>query len=343
MVVAILGVLSSAWLLVAERANAMPRLQAAIDWQGECDDRASLSSELTVRGAELSEVPASDTALKLSIAVRRTAAEHLLAEIELSAAGSRESRQVEARDCLALRRAVAWVLGVFAEEREAAERSREPSTKTFPAASPAPAAAPAKKQPEPPAPSPPPPAPSVPPTAKSRPCATPGPRFALGSELLVGFGFVDTLALGPSLLGSYRPCASFLPGIAVGASHLVSFGYELDARAIRIERTSGQVGAWLPLGSQLLRAGISVEAGRIRATGAASTQGGGGSSSTRWLALVVPLRLVLPVVSPSLTASVGVDGVYAPLSYPLRYSSGQVLGQPAHFELRGAAGLSGHF
>jgi len=338
-----LAALLGAWLLVAERAVAAPRLQAAIAWQGECDDRALLRSEIEARGAELDEVTTGDTKVRLSIVARRTAGEHLLADIELSLAGSHESRQVEAGDCVALRRAVAWVLGVFAEERAAAERKSEPSTAAFPAPTTPPAAAPESKNPAPSATLPRPSPPSQLPATKSKPCATTGPRFRLGSELLLGVGFVHSAALGSSIVGAYRPCASWLPRIALGATQLVSLGYELDSRSVRLERTSAQLGAWLPLGIPALRAGLALEAGRIRATGTASSAGSGDSTSAPWLAFVLPLRLAVPLLSPSLTLDLGLDAAYTPLAFVLRYASGQPLAHPSHFELRGAIGIAGHF
>jgi hypothetical protein len=338
-----LAALLGAWLLVAERAVAAPKLEAMIAWQGECDDRAALRSEIEARGAELDEVMSSDAAVRLSILVRGTAGEHLLAEIELGAAGSHESRQVEARDCVALRRAVAWVLGVFAEERAAAARASEPSTAAFPAPPPARAAAPEPKQAVPVATLPRPTRPSQVGKTRSKPCVTVGTRFRLGSELLLGVGFVHSVALGPSVVGSYRPCAGWLPGIALGASQLVSLGYELDSRSIRLERTSAQLGAWLPLGVPALRAGLALEAGRIRATGSTSSAGPGRSGNAPWLAFVLPLRLAVPLLSPSLTADLGLDAAYTPLAFVLRYASGQLLARPSHFELRGAIGLAGHF
>jgi hypothetical protein len=345
MVVA-LGALLGAWLLAAGHALATPRLEAAIEWQGECDDRAGLHAEIEARGAELDEVPASENVVRLAIAVRRGTSDGLLAEIELLAAGAKESRQVEARDCVALRRAVAWVLGVFAEERAAAaaERQSEPSTAAFPAPSPAPVARPEeKKQPTPRRAVPPAAGPAAPPPARAKLCVATKQRFDLGSELLVGFGFVDTAALGPAVVGRYRPCEGWLPGVTLGASRLVSIGYELDSRSIRIERTSASIGAWLPLGVPALQGGLSLEAGRIRATASPSSLGAGHTASATWLSLVAPLRLAIPLGSPSLTADLGLDGLYTPRRYALRYSSGEQLGQVAHFELRGAVGLAGHF
>ena len=343
-VAALSRALVGAWLLVAGHAAAAPELDALIAWQGECDDRAALRAEIQARGADLNEVVASDTAVKLGIVVRQSAG-NLLADIELTAAGSHESRHVEARDCLALRRAVAWVLGVFAEERAAAERTPQPSTAVFPVppppAAPAPAPKPATRQltPRVTRPEQPPP----PRVKATRPCAAPGPRFSLGSELLLGAGFVRAASLGPALIGSYRPCARWWPGFSVGVSELVSLGYEVDARAIRLERRAGQLGAWLTLGLPELRGGLSLEAGRLHAASTTSPAGPGGFSNALWLAFAAPLELDVPLFSSALTANLGVSGVYAPLRYVLRYATAGELARLGHFELRTAIGLSGHF
>jgi hypothetical protein len=153
---------------------------------------------------------------------------------------------------------------------------------------------------------------------------------------------INALALGPSLVGSYRPCARYLPGVSLGASHLLSVGYELDSRAISLERTTGSVGAWLSptIG---IRAGLALELGRIRATGTAGVDGRGGVGSAPWLALLLPLRVALPVVKGVLAGQVGLDAAFTPLAYTLRYASGEPLASPSHFELRGAVGLAGYF
>ena len=344
-VAALSWALFGVWLLVARHAAAAPKLDALIAWQGECDDRAALRAEIQARGADLNEVVASDTAVKLGIVVRQSG-DSLLADIELTAAGSHESRHVEAHDCLALRRAVAWVLGVFAEERAAAERTPEPSTGVFPAPptatpAPAPAAKPAAPQPTPRVPLP--EQPHLPGVKALKPCGAPGPRFSLGSALLLGAGFVRAASLGPALVGSYRPCGRWWPGFSVGVSELVSLGYEVDARAIRLERRTGQLGAWLTLGLPELRGGLSLEAGRLHAASATSPAGPGGFSNAPWLAFAAPLELDVPLFSPALTANLGLSGVYTPLRYVLRYATAGELARPGHFELRTAIGLSGHF
>ncbi len=332
-------------LLVTRRAAAAPELRLSIAWQGDCDDRDALRAETAARGADLIEGQPAEDSLHLDVFVQRTAAQGLLAEVLLSTATTRERRQVQARECVALRRAVAWVLGVLAEERATAERASGPSTASFPAV-PAPAPLPtstsAAANPVQPRPSSARPA-KPPQPERPKPCAVAGSRWQLGSELVAGFGFVDAVAIGPALRGLYRPCTSWLPGIVLGASQLVSLGYTLRARSIVVERTTGQAGAWLALGVPALRVGVTFEAGRISATGASNGQGRGGSSSAPWLGFVAPLRLSVPLVAQVVTAELGLDALYTPLSYSLRFASGEQLAQPTHFELRATLGLSGHF
>jgi hypothetical protein len=335
---------SSGWLLLAGApAAAAPKLEAAIEWRGECDDEAALRAEMQARGAELAAVRVAENATKLRVLVQQTRSGGLIADIALLTRGSSEERQVEARECVGLRRAVAWVLVVLAEERAAAERATSPSTAAFPAPS---VSAPLEAPPD---------APSAAPQrasetrveaprhAPSNPCSTPGRRWQLGSELVVGLALVDAVALGPALAAHYRPCSKALPGISLGASRLVSVGYELDGRSITLERTSAQAGAWVTFGLPALRIGLALEAGRIRATGTPSAQGPGGTSSAPWFSCAAPVRFSVPLLTPALAATVGVDAVYTPLGYSLRYASGAQLARPRHVELRAALGLSGNF
>lgn len=333
------------WVIVAACAffarptRAASELKAAIGWQGECEDEPALRAELAARGAELVDVEPTGATLQLHVAVRGHVGA-LAAELALLAAGAHEARQVEARDCVGLRRAVAWVLATFAEERRSAKLHARPSAASFPALSPSPAPAAAAKPSQPSLARRSPRAGSA--TAPAPTCSTLGPKFQLRSELLVAAGFVDALALGPALVGSYRPCARYLPGVSLGASHLSSVGYELDSRAIRVERTAGHVGAWLSA-TPAMRAGLALELGRIRATGTAGVDGRGSAGGAPWFALVLPLRVALPVLKGVLAAQVGLDAVYTPLAYTLRFASGEPLARPSHFELRGAVGLAGYF
>jgi hypothetical protein len=330
--------LAGSALLVTGSVSATPQLNASIEWQGECDDRPALRAEMAARGAELREVRPNESALHLAVSVERSSAQTLLAEVLLVAPGTRERRDVEARQCADLRRAVAWVLGVLAEEREAVERAHEPSAAEFPAPvaadpepldaslAPPPVRAPERREPLRAEPLP----------RRKRPCASDAPVSQIGVELVAG------LALGPALAAAYRPCA-WLVGFTLGASSLESLGYELDGRSVAIERTSAQAGAWLTLGSPALRIGLSAEAGRLRASGSGNAEGSGDSSSAAWFAVLAPARLSVPLLGRVLTAELGLAPAFTPRSFVLRYASGQELARPRHFELRGSFGLAGHF
>jgi len=326
----------------AQHAHAAPTLHAQVTWRGECEDAAALRAEIQARGADLLEPESGAAALSLSVDVRRAAPEQLVASIDLAAEAWQEHRRVEARECEALRRAVAWVLAVLAQEREAAsQRAPQPADGSFPelpVVSPPPPPPTTLKKPEAPSPLH---SVAVPPAA---PCAHPAPHYQLETELVVGVGLVDSVALGPALSVRYRPCGRFWPGFSLGAAHLVSLGYDLDARAVALQRTSAQLGAWLPVGVPSLRGGLVVEAGRIRAGTVASVAGPGGSGSAPWLAFVTPWRWSHALVGNRLSAQLGLDLAYTPLSYRLRYASdANPLARPSHFELRAGVGVAGHF
>lgn len=345
---ALLGAALASSLMLTRGPAAAAELSASIAWQGECDDRASLHAELASRGVHLSEAPASENVSNVSVLVQKTPAHALVADVLLVARGAQEQRRVEARECAGLRRALAWLLWALAEERQAAERSGEPSPSVPPIPSifaeevPAPSlASPPRAQPSP---SPVAREPRVEVRPRRRePCGYVGPRVGLGGELVVAFGMLDTAALGPALVGSYRPCARSLPLFTLGASRLQTVGYEVAERSVSLVRTSAQLGAWFELVGPILRAGLAFEAGRLRASGAARGEARGLASSAPWLAFVAPLRLAVPLVTRVLTLEAGLAAAYTPQAFTLRYASGDVLARPRHFELRGSFGLAGHF
>jgi hypothetical protein len=60
--------------------------------------------------------------------------------------------------------------------------------------------------------------------------------------------------------------------------------------------------------------------------------------------LIIPWRWSQALVGKNLSAELGLDLAYTPLSYRLRYKSdAQPLARPSHFELRGGLGVAGHF
>jgi hypothetical protein len=339
--------LAGSCLLFSGRAAAAPEFRASIVWEGECDDRASLQAEIEARGAHLLEVAPGEGASSLTVSVQQPQANLLLAEVGLVTPDAREQRRVEAHECQGLRRALAWVLSVLAEEQQAAKQSSQVSSSAFPAPAPSSKINSAPSAPQP-SPAPPrqiasPPAASAPPTPRDRSCARSGRAFGLGAELLLGFGLIDAVTLGPALYGAYRPCSPHWPSITLGAAHLRSVGYELDTRSVSVVRTTGQVGVLFDVVGQTLRAGVSFELGRIRASGASSEDGAGGSSRAPWAAFVAPVRVSAPLLSSALSVEVGMAAAYTPQSFVLRYASGAVLARPRHVELRGSLGLVGHF
>ena len=97
------------------------------------------------------------------------------------------------------------------------------------------------------------------------------------------------------------------------------------------------------MGWPTLRGGLSVELGVIRTSAVGTAAGPGGSGSAPWLAFVAPWRWSQMLLGQSLSFELGLDVVYAPLDYQLRYKSvAQPLARASHFELRGALGVTGH-
>ncbi len=303
-----------------------------------------MHAELESRGVQLSEAPAGENVSSLSVLVQKTPANALVADVLLATRGAQEQRRVEARECEGLRRAVAWLLWALAEEREAAQRSSQPPPAVFPAPATRTPAADVPAAPSAPT-APPRVASEPPPAPRSRPhaCGHPGPRFGLGAELLLALGAVDAPALGPALVGSYRPCSRRLPTFTLAASRLQTVGYEVAERSGSIVRTSAQLGAWFEVVAPVLRAGVALEAGRLRASGSSRGEVRGQASSAPWLAFVAPLRLSVPLMTRALTLEAGVAAAYTPQAFTLRYASGEVLARPSHFEFRGSLGLAGHF
>jgi hypothetical protein len=335
-------VIAAVGCLLPGRAVAKPILRAELTWRGECEDLPALLEEMRARDADLQQPAPEASVLRVAVEVQRQELE-LVAELELTDPTWHEVRTVEARDCAALRRAVAWVLAVLAEEREAATQPLVGQAHgALPAA---PLAEPRHEEPR-----------VAPPQLEvvstqpatravplSGPCTPKAPQLQLASEVVGAGGLVDSLAMGPALVVRYRSCARSWPGVSVGAVHLLNVDYSLDSRSISLRRTAAQLGAWVPVGWPTLRGGLSVELGVIRASAVATAAGPGGSGSATWLAFVAPWRWSQLLLGKRLSFELGLDVVYAPLGYELRYKSfTQPLALTSHFELRGAIGLAGH-
>jgi hypothetical protein len=299
---------------------------------------------MQARDAELQQPAPQANILRVAVEVQRQELE-LVAELELTDPTGHERRSVVAPDCAALRRAVAWVLAVLAEEREAATQPLLGQAHGVLPAAPLPLVEPRHE------------APRVAPPKRdvvsrqpssraaplSRACAPKATQLQLASEVVGAGGLVDSIAWGPALVVRYRPCARSWPGVSVGAVHLLNVDYSLDSRSISLRRTGAQLGAWVPVGWPTLRGGLSVELGVIRTSAVGTAAGPGGSGSAPWLALVAPWRWSQLLLGKSLSFELGLDVVYAPLDYQLRYKSvAQPLARVSHFELRGALGVAGH-
>jgi hypothetical protein len=95
----------------------------------------------------------------------------------------------------------------------------------------------------------------------------------------------------------------------------------------------------MELGTPVLDAGLGFEVSRLRATASDSEVGPGGSDSALWWAVAVPVRATVPVFGGRMWVRAGVDALYAPSEYTLRYRTGEELAQTGHFELRGLLGI----
>jgi hypothetical protein len=319
-------------------AQPPPVLEAAVAWNGECDQRHALEAEIRARGVVFEERTPDTSLLELAVSVVRDEAGYS-AELVLVAHEGRDERRVVARDCDELLRAIAWVLVVFAEERHSARASPAPSAPG------APAGASSAAFPEPTA------APASPPLGTPRtsrtsqaPSASPRPdcrprSSGVGSDFVVAGGWVPAVSVGAVLFGRYAPCLPWLPGIELSAGHLVTSSYERDGRELSMSRTGGRAVLWFELGAPGVDAGLGLELSRLRATASGTEAGPGGSDSTLWWAIALPVRATLPLLARRLWLRAGADFLYAPRDYSFRYRSGEELAQSSHFELRGLLGL----
>ena len=314
-------------------------LEASVVWAGGCDDRNALSAEIRARGVSFEERTPGHSPIELAVSVVRDDP-GFTAELLLVALEGREERRVAARDCRELLRAIAWVLVVFAEERQAAQNRGEPvpgaAVGASNAAFPEPSSEPARPPHEP----------------QSKPAATPPPLgrkpaeeaclrrgFGVGSDVVAAGGWVPPASLGATLFARYAPCPHWLPGVELGAVELITLKYERDGRELSVARAGVRAALWMELGTPLVDAGFGLEVSRLRAAASDSAAGPGGTDSAVWWAVALPVRATFPLVAGRMWVRAGVDGLYAPSEYVFRYQSGESLADTGHFELRGLLGI----
>src|SRR5512145_159575 len=110
-------------LCCASSANAAPVVRVDVRWNGACENRAMLETELSRRGVELAQTSQKDDptdGLRLVVTAADqadpSAPTGVVATLELSdRVGGREVRTVEVRHCDELQPAVAVILAVFAQ------------------------------------------------------------------------------------------------------------------------------------------------------------------------------------------------------------------------------------
>jgi hypothetical protein len=328
------GLLSTAtWTAPSYAASSV---RAAVTWQGECDDRPALADEARARGAEVDFAGPEHAALKLGVRVA-TGTTEFLARVELESDGARETREVAARECAELRRAVAWVLVVFAEERAAAAQPGKPPEASFPA----PLAPTLEKAAEPSA-----AAPATRPaaaTTAAKTCAGRREHWQAGVRLVTAFGFVPSPSIGPNAFGRFRPCSPWLAGLELSALYLTTLGYERDGRSLTVRRVAGRGTGWFGFGVPWLEIGAAVEAGQLSASASTSAAGPGYDDSTGWLAFGIPVAARVILLPGVFSAEAALEGLYAPAAYSLRYASGESLAESSQLEFRAALGVAAHF
>lgn len=272
--------------------------------------------------------------LEVSVTAGEAGGRHAVLELRSHRGG--QLRELQAEHCEELRKAVAWVLVVLAEERalaasvatEVQPKPAIPSSSTRGLA----------------------PAPRVEPRASH---ATEGERkatppfvpsnggrasFRLGTAFVTGFGFGPRPALGPSFFVEVQPGPGS-PALRLSLLQLATLPYERDQTSIDVERLAlrGSVASnaiWKPLAI-----GLDAEAGRLTGSGSGSDVSPG-KDREPWLAFGLSAKLVVPVLPRILVAELGASFDYTPLSYSFRYRSGQELSTSGPVEGRAQAGLA---
>jgi hypothetical protein len=330
-------------------AHAQPELQAELAWRGGCDDAEDLRWQVRARGAELTlqsirlpERGEEVAGVRVEVTVSEPAAGTLIADIYLRSEQGEEARHVQASACSDLRSVVAWVLVVLAQQRAPqptappAPAAESDATAAFPSAmsdaSPAPRAEPAPKGGAP--------AEDRPPQGRSLPTAEPRhSTWALGCSFTGGLGLLPAPAFGPMVFGRYLHDGSWLPTLQLSVQRLATLGFESNGTPISLTRDAARLGAWVPLVTSWLNAGLAIEAGRLVAAGSGATLARGSRDATFWIAFAAPIRFSVPVVEQNLRAELQLELDYSPVPYTFRYASGDTLTSTAAFEGRGQLGL----
>lgn len=333
-----IGLLVLAASVFAKSAAAdLPHVSAKVSWAGECDDSSELAREMRARGVVLVEGAGGDSpVLELDVSVTTDASGGHSAALELRSGRGRQLRELQAQQCAELRRAVAWVLLVLAEERALAPgltSDEQPKRATFPPVTSGPelarateARAPRAEQTEDTI------APARVPTNERR------ARFRLGTAFVTGFGFAPRPALGPSIFVELQSSPKSL-AVRVTLLQLETLPFERDDATITVERLAlrssvGSNALWEPLG-----VAVSAELGQLTGSGR-GFELASGRDREPWLAFGLSAKLDIPVVPRLLVAEVGASLDYTPFRYSFHYRSGQELSRSDPVEGRAQAGLA---
>jgi hypothetical protein len=324
--------LASVAILSAARGASAESIRARVRLFGACADTGALAAELARRGVLLEilapDVGAAPFVVAVSVEVASNG-RHQAALSVLDAAGARDDRALDARDCGELRAAVAWVLVSLVREREVQREAPpiEPPVAAFPDA---PASAPR---------------PSLvagvdTPVRGQGPLSVPfqaPPRaFRVGTAFALGFGMTDEVALGALVSAEYA-ALPFL-GVRLSVWSLSATDIRAEEALASIDRRAAQLAVVLRPESMPLWFAGGVEAGLLSASATGLAEHG--EDEAGWLSLPASAGATVPLFAEVLELHVAFGAAFAPYPYRLR-ASGATLMSPSPFEIRTEFGLTG--
>jgi hypothetical protein len=323
---------SVAFLGAAREASA-ESIRARVRLFGACADSAPLAAELARRGVVLEVLAPDAGAAPFVVAVSVDVAangRHQAALTVLDAAGARDDRRLDARDCGELRAAVAWVLVSLVREREA-QRAPPPTPPPVAAFPDAPSSAPRLSPTG---------AVDTPVRDAGAASVTPQPAapraFRVGTAFALGFGMTDQVALGALVSAEYA-ALPFL-GVRLSAWSLSASDIRAEEAVISIDRRAAQLSLVLRLDGVPLWLTGGVEAGLLSAGARGLAEQG--EDEAGWVSLPISAGATVPLFAEVLELHVAGGAAFAPYPYRLR-ASGETLMSPSPLEIRTEFGLTG--
>jgi hypothetical protein len=169
------------------------------------------------------------------------------------------------------------------------------------------------------------------------------PHFALGAQIVGGWGFVRDPAWGPAVFVEHRPARAAY-GFALRLTVLTMTN---DARSsdtsidIAVRRTAARIGASLQLPKTPFAFVSGLEAGWMSARGSGAIVPQEGRSG--WGAWFGGILLDFPLIHHRLSLEAGADAAVSPFGYAFRTSSERTIIDSSRVELRTTAGLKSSF